>query len=251
MDKSYSSTIDNAMQLLKVLSDSPYQYKISELEKALGISRTSINRILLTLERNKMVIRNPSTKKYKIGPLAYHLGNVYLDNGNYESRVLDILEELSDQLKASTGLAKRDGDDVISIFSVENYKPIKINYVPGTFFPMNRGSYGKCLMAYHDPNRIKKLLKGKTFEKICENTITDPKELLLEYARIRQQGYVISVDEVFPLAVGVGIPIFSNDGTVRHCVAASFIKDAHYLEKIEQAKKTLFQYRDELNHLIP
>ncbi|HBH13000.1 MAG: Transcriptional regulator KdgR, KDG operon repressor [Clostridiales bacterium 38_11] len=251
MNKSLSSTIDHAMDVLKVLATSPYQYKISELETRLTLGRTSISRILLTLEKNNMVIRNLETKKYKIGPFAYHLGNVYLENGNYESRVLDILLELSNRLKASTGLAKRDGEEVISIFSVENYKPFKINYVPGTFFPVNRGCYGKCLMAYHDKEKVKKLIDSQSFEKICDNTITDQNELLKEYERIRQQGFVVSINETFPLAIGVGIPITSKDGAVRHCVAVSFIKDNHFLEKIEECKTILFEYKEELSNLIP
>ncbi|MBV1758285.1 MAG: IclR family transcriptional regulator [Dethiosulfatibacter sp.] len=251
MNKSLSSTIDHAMEVLKVLSTTPYQYKISELEAKLNLGRTSISRILLTLEKNNMVIRNSETKKYKIGPFAYHLGNVYLENDNYESRVLDILAELSNRLKVSAGLAKRDGDEVISIFSVENYKPFKINYVPGTFFPINRGCYGKCLMAYYDREKAKKLINSQSFEKICENTITDHKELLKEYDRIKQQGFVVSVNETFPLAVGVGIPIASKDGTVRHCVAVSFIKGEHYMEKIEECKNVLMEYKEELSNLIP
>jgi DNA-binding IclR family transcriptional regulator len=251
MNKSLSSTIDHAMEVLKVLATTPYQYKISELENRLDLGRTSISRILLTLEKNNMVIRNSETKKYKIGPFAYHLGNVYLENDNYESRVLDILAELSNRLKVSSGLAKRDGDEVISIFSVENYKPFKINYVPGTFFPINRGCYGKCLMAFHDRDKVKKLINSQSFEKICDNTITDTRELMKEYDYIRQQGFVISVNETFPLAIGVGIPITSKDGTVKHCVAVSFIKGDNYLEKIEECKKILFEYKEELSNLIP
>lgn len=251
MNKGLSSTIDNAMKVLQLLGDSPYEYKVSELEGKLNLSRTSINRILQTLAKNNMVIRNPETKRYKIGPFAYHLGCVYLDNGNYENKVVEILNEICDELRVSAGLAKREGDDVISLFSVDNFKPFKINYVPGTFFPMNRGCYGKCLMAYYDRDRVKKLLKGKKFRKICDNTITDQDELLEEYDKIIEQGYVVSVDETFPSAVGVGVPIFNKDGEVKHCIAVSFIKDNNYKEKIEKSKEILFKYKKELSNLIP
>jgi DNA-binding IclR family transcriptional regulator len=251
MNKGLSSTVDNAMKVLDLLGKSPYEYRISDLERKLDISRTSINRILLTLEKNNMVIRNPETKRYKIGPFAYHLGCVYLDNGNYENKVIEILNKICDELRVSAGLAKREGDNVISLFSVDNLKPFKINYVPGTFFPMNRGCYGKCLMAYHDRDRVKKILKGKKFRKISENTITNHEELLKEYDKIVEQGYVVSVDETFPSAVGVGIPIFSKDGTVKHCVAVSFIKDDNFDEKIDRAINLLFEYRDDLTNLIP
>jgi len=186
-----------------------------------------------------------------IGPFAYHLGSIYLHNANYKNRVAEILNELSNRLKVSSGLARRDGDRIIAIFSVENYKPLSINYEPGTFFPMNRGCYGKCLMAYHDRKRVQQLLKEQSFKKICENTLTNHNDIIAEYDQIRRQGYVISDDEVFPLAVGVGVPIFSNGGEVRHCAAVSFLKDKNYQDKIEECKKVLFEYSKELNNLIP
>jgi DNA-binding IclR family transcriptional regulator len=239
------------MDVLRILARNPFQYKISELEKELNLGRTSISRILLTLEKNNLVIRNPETKKYMIGPFAYHLGSIYLHNANYKNRVLEILNELSNRLKVSSGLARRDEDKIIALFSVENYKPLSINYEPGTFFPMNRGCYGKCLMAYHDRNRVLELLRKQTFKKICDNTLTDHNEIIAEYEQIRRQGYVISDDEVFPLAVGVGIPVFSNDGEVKHCAAVSFLKDKNYRAKIEECKTVLFEYSKELDNLIP
>jgi DNA-binding IclR family transcriptional regulator len=239
------------MAVLRILAGKPFQYKISELEKELNLSRTSITRILVTLEKNSLVIRNPETKEYMIGPFAYHLGSIYLHNANYKNRVAEILNELSNRLKVSSGLARRDGDRIIAIFSVENYKPLSINYEPGTFFPMNRGCYGKCLMAYHDRKRVQQLLKEQSFKKICENTLTNHNDIIAEYDQIRRQGYVISDDEVFPLAVGVGVPIFSNGGEVRHCAAVSFLKDKNYQDKIEECKKVLFEYSKELNNLIP
>jgi len=239
------------MDVLRILAKNPFQYKISELEKELNLSRTSITRILVTLEKNNLAIRNPESKKYMIGPFAYHLGSIYLHNANYKNRVVEILNELSNRLKVSSGLARREGEKVVAIFSVENYKPLSINYEPGTFFPMNQGCYGKCLMAYHDRSKVLQMLEKQTFKKTCENTLTDHKEIIKEYDRIRQQGYVISDEEVFPLTVGVGIPVFSNDGEVRHCAAVSFLKDKNYQEKIEECKNVLNEYREELNNLIP
>ncbi len=103
-----------------------------------------------------------------MGPMTYHLGNIYLSNANYKDKILNILEEISKESAESVGIAHRVGDKVISLFEVETYQIVKINDQPGTYYPMNRGCYGKCLMAYHDPEVVEKLLddtnlwKGRT-----------------------------------------------------------------------------------------
>ena len=112
---------------------------------------------------------------------------------------------------------------------------------------MNRGCYGKCLMAYYNQNKVKEMLKEKEFDKVCENTITDKDELLQEYEKIRNQGYAVSINETFPFAVGVGIPVKNSKGEVIACVAISFFKRENYEKKLETMKKVLFRYKDEIS----
>jgi DNA-binding IclR family transcriptional regulator len=102
-------------------------------------------------------------------------------------------------------------------------------------------------MAYYDQDRVKEILKKKEFEKVCKNTITDKKVLLKEYEKIRQEGYVVSINETFPFAVGVGVPIRNQKGEVKACVAVSFFKREDYKEKLEKMKKVLLKYQDEIS----
>ena len=242
MDK--LSSLDKFIKILDILSIEPYELKIGELSQQTGINRTSVHRILTELLSKGYLIRDEATKNYKIGPTLYNIGNVYLNNYNYENKLLEILDQISKEIKESVGYAVREGDRVISLYEIEVHQPLKLNYHPGVFYPMNRGCYGKCLMAYYDQNRVRELLYSQKFEKLFPNTLTDPEEILDEYKKIREQGFVISDEETLNyLVVGVGVPVFNSFGEVKAFIASAFIKDPGYKEKIELHKKVVCSLR--------
>jgi DNA-binding IclR family transcriptional regulator len=242
-----SSSIDKALIVLRQLCKEPYKFTMTELAKKTEINRTTIYRILNTLEDKGLVIKTKDNKQYKLGPFAYEMGSIYLNNFRFKDSIYPILDKISHETKESVGFAVIDGEKVISLYEIEIDQPMKMNYRPGINYPINRGCYGKCLMAYYDQDRVKEILKNKVFEQVCENTITDKEELLKEYERIRQQGYVVSINETFPFAVGVGVPIRNTSGEVKACVAIAFFKREDYKEKLENMKKVLLKYQDEIS----
>ena len=132
------SSLQKGLYLLTIFARVPYKFTVSQLEEMTGFNRTTIYRILSTLEKSGMLIKDSQSKIYKMGPLAYHLGNIYLSNANYKDSILRILEEISKESAESVGIAHRVGNKVVSLFEVETYQMVKINDQPGTFYPMNR-----------------------------------------------------------------------------------------------------------------
>ena len=242
--------IEKVMKILGLLSNLPYEYKVAEISELSGINRSTVHRILNELFTDGWVIQDRTTRKFKIGPMTYHAGSVYLHNNNYENRIIEILNDASEKCKESVGYSVREGDKVISLFEIEFYQPLKLNYHPGQFYPMNRGCYGKCLMAYHDEKRVKELLKKSSFEKLCPNTLTEKDEILREYELIRKRGYVVSDEEIAPFLVGIGVPVRNANGEVRACMAAAFIKGPDYLEKINRFKDIFEEKAEEISKYI-
>lgn len=250
-DVNSMSSIKKAFLVLEQLSESPYEYTPTLLAEKTGLNRTTIHRILQDLIDFDVVMKNESTKTYRTGPNIYRMGLVYLHNVNFRNKLEEILNMISQESKESVGLAIRDEEKIISLYEIEIFQPLKMNYKPGLFYPMNRGCYGKCLMAYYDQDRVKELLYSQKFEKISKNTLTEPEEILEEYRKIREQGFVISDEEAFDYAMAVGIPIFDSKGNVTTCVAISFLKQDNYKAKIEELKEILFKYSDKLSRYLP
>jgi DNA-binding IclR family transcriptional regulator len=245
------TAIEKAVYILNILSKEPFAYKVTDVSAMSGINRTTVHRILNTLTDSGWVILDRELNKFKIGPMLYHMGQAYLAGNNYESKLVEILGRLSQQTEESVGYAARDGERVISLYEMEIYQPLKMNYRAGTFYPINKGSYGKCLMAYYDEQRVNQLVRSQKYEKTGPNTLTDPEDILAEYRKIREQGYVISDEEVAPLIVGGGVPVFNQKGKVDTCIAIAFVKNDGYEQKIADAIKILQDGAKEISLYVP
>ena len=244
------TSLEKGLYLLSLFSQEPYNYTVAQLVERTGLNRTTIYRTLTTLEEADLLIKDGKGKAYKLGPMTYHMGNIYLLNANYKERILSLLERIAEESQESVGIAHRQGNKVVSIYAVEIHQPVKINDKPGTFYPMNKGCYGKCLMAYHDRSIVEKMLDDYTFEKTASNTLTQKQDILEEYERIRKQGFVESIEETLPYIIGVGLPLQNPDGSVENVVAISFFKQEDDPGKIEKMKAILYKYQRELEKYI-
>ncbi|QOX64743.1 IclR family transcriptional regulator [Anoxybacterium hadale] len=250
MNKDKTTPIEKALLIMETMSNHPEELKVAELSELTGLNRTTVHRILGELLAKEWVIQDYKTRKFMIGPMAFHVGMAYTNHNNMESKILEVINTLCEQIKESVGYAIREGDKVISIYETEIHQPYKMNYHPGKFYPINRGAYAKCLMAYYDQDRVKQLLLEQTFEKVAPNTLTDPEEIMQEYAKIRAQGYALSEEEVAPLVMGIGVPVFSKTGEVKGCLACAFLKGQDKDEKVETFLRLFRQGAEQISHYL-
>ena len=245
-----SLSVEKSLTVLNQLCKGPFEYKITELAKLTKINRTTLYRILNTFENDGIITKSKDMKSYKLGPKMYEMGSIYLSNFKYGDHIFPILDKISHISKESVGFAIRDNERVISLYEIEVDQPLKMNYRQGIIYPMNRGCYGKCLMAYYNESRLIEMLDEQTFDKLSTGTLVDPKDILDEYEKIRIQKFVTSIDEVSPHIAGVGIPICNSSGEVKACVAISFFKSDTWQEKIVELKNLLYEYKDEISRYI-
>lgn len=255
MNKTYEkkkdkmTSLEKGLYLMSLFTEEPYRYTLAQLVEVTGLNRTTVYRTLSTLEDAGILIRDAKNREYKMGPVPYRMGNIYLLNANYKESILAILEKIAEETHESVGIAHREGNKVMSIYSVEIHQPVKMNDKPGTFYPMNKGCYGKCLMAYHDPTETSRMIDSTVFEKTGPKTLTEKNEILEEYKKIRKQGYVESIDE-FPYIIGVGVPLKSQDGTVENVVAISFFRQDDDPDKITRMRENLLKHQSELEKYL-
>ena len=120
--ENYKTSIEKALEILSVFSEEPYEYSVMDIVKITGMNRTTVYRDLTSLENYGFIMRSEDDRYYTLGPLAYHMGSAYLTKADYEEKILSLLEKIGEETKESVGLARRDGEKIVSI-----YYPILIN----------------------------------------------------------------------------------------------------------------------------
>ncbi|MTI68253.1 MAG: IclR family transcriptional regulator [Firmicutes bacterium] len=245
-------SIIKVSKVLKRLAKEPYEMTALELSNELNINRSTIHRILNTLISEMMVLKNPSNKKYKIGPTLYHMGSAYLYRQDNSEQIKHILDCIAKETKQSVGYSILAGEKILNIYEIESYQPIKIGYRQGSYYPIHCGVYGKCIMAYLKPKeRLKEIVYSNKLIKKTNKTITDPKELLTEYERIRKSGYAISDEESLEGAIGIGAPVKDSNENIIGCVGAAGIKSSLSSKDLEFLKSKVILGAKEISKLMP
>lgn len=208
------TSAEKVVFILKLLSEHPYELSMTQIAQALAISKSSTLKILAVLTDGHLLFRNPSTKKYSLGPAVFRLGVIYSDLTGLVDSSRPLLEAVTRATGRTSYVAMWDGDG--AFMAVKNEMPdgMRFEGQVGRRFPINGGAIGKVIAAYQPAEVITALLGRHPLEKLGPNSITDPDELLAEFSRIREQGHALSDREYRDGGFGIAAPIFDRRGDI-------------------------------------
>lgn len=183
---------------------------ISDMVKVLGFPKTTVFRLVNTLEENGYLVENLLTKKYRLGKKAFLLAAGYMDQNDLRKAALPVMASIRDLTRETVILSVLDQDQRLLL----DYVPglYELVYIPklGRINPLNVGASSKVILAF--------LEKGKIDEIICKYESGLKKinnsALLKDLEKIREQGYFISFGEREEGLVSVSAPILDGKSAV-------------------------------------
>lgn len=200
-------TIDRAIKILKSFSLDENELSLADLHRILGLSKSSLQRILNTLVLNGFLDKDEKKKTYQLGIELYFLGQMVEKNTNLLSASRPFMENLRDELGESVQLNIIHQKERKCIGYVPgNHELMTIAYV-GQTSPLYAGASAKLLMANLSENLQSEILNDIKLEKITEDTIDNIEDLRKELATIKEQGYSLSYGERVKGAFGLCAPI--------------------------------------------
>jgi DNA-binding IclR family transcriptional regulator len=199
----HSQTLDRGLRLLSAVAAASAPADLAELAGAVGVHRSVAYRLVRTLEDHRLV-RRTGEGRYEPGTaLAALAASV---RRPVQEAALPELTRLAARARATAFLAVRDGDDAVTVASVEPpHGPAHVAYRPGTRHPVDRGAPGLALLAGAAPR---------------------PGERP-EVGRARARGYATSRGEVLAGLAAVAAPVVPAGGDVAGAVAVVFLPRAH------------------------
>lgn len=87
------AAVDRALSIVAALASGSTSMTLTELSRATKLYKSTILRLLESLERAQYVTRIPDTR-YTLGPMAYRLGVAYERTYDIASHVVPVLDEL-------------------------------------------------------------------------------------------------------------------------------------------------------------
>lgn len=195
MDVKYSvPALDRAHAVLGLLSEEPYKWKLSDLSKELGISKSTLYSLLQTMERLQWINRDRN-ETYAIGRMVGDFGSAYFRQFDLIEEFRRMAEPVMRKLQESVQLARLDGNEVLYLAKIEAPSPVQMVSGPGVRFPAHSTGLGKSLMSDMDAEQVKLLLPDEKLQKRTVHTIDSREAFIRELERVRFNGYALDQQE--------------------------------------------------------
>jgi DNA-binding IclR family transcriptional regulator len=213
-------SVQRATRLLKAFDSGPAELGVSELSRKVDLHKSTVSRLLATLESEGLIERVPATDKYRLGFMLVRLAGQVTHFGDVREAARPILIELTERSRETVHLAVLDGDEVVNVEQVSGPHMVREANWVGRRTPLNCVANGKALLAFLPAEQIERILAGP-LPRYTERTIADPRRLRKELALVRERGYAQALGEIEEGLNGVAAPVRDAYGAVIASVSAS------------------------------
>lgn len=193
---------------------------LSEITQRTGISKSTVFRILSTLQELGYVLRD-ADRIYRISPTLAQLAGEEAAGEALRRLALPYMLQLRDQYGETVNLGVRYFDKVTYLEVVPSEFALRLEEVRGASVPVHASALGKAILAFSPRSAVESLVRGRPLERITPNTICDPDEFLAELKRVNNAGLAFDRGEGSVLAICIGAPILDAQGNALAALSIS------------------------------
>jgi len=245
--KYHVPALDRASAVLDVIGGEPYKWKLSDLSKTIGISKSTLYSLLVTMERLQWVSRDRN-ETYAIGSALGRYGSAFFRQYDLIEDFRRLAEPVMLKLQESIQLAVLEGSDVLYLSKMEAPTPVQMVSGPGVRFPAHATGLGKVLLADMNEERISHLYPEEALHPITVHTISSRAALIRELGNVRKAGFATDLQEGVMGFCCTAAPIRKRNGDIAAAVSCS-MPIHHWEEKKELAMQEIVRLAQKLSNV--
>jgi IclR family transcriptional regulator, KDG regulon repressor len=188
------SSVTSALRVLKVFSHSEPELGISSIAQRLGLAKSTVHRLAVTLASESFLEQNPPNGRYRLGLSLFSLGALVRQRMDVSNQAHSLLGALRDQTQETVHLAILDETSIMYLYNMESSLAIGTRSYIGTRKPAFCTSEGRVLLAFNDPELVTEVLKEDLVQRTPKTT-TNPKALRAILEEVRRNGYATDDEE--------------------------------------------------------
>ena len=243
--------IDRMADILFLLEMRPQGATIRDVVGSLRLPRTTVYRILNTLQFHG-IVRRTADGAYSLGPRLLALAaRAVPERADYDLPA--IAQPHLERLSAATGEGCKvsivDDDHLLVICATAGKREYALTVIPGQRMPLHAGASGKTLLAYMPEDEVRRLLDAGLVRH-TPNTLVNGKKLLSELVRIRRQGWAEDHGEYVPSIRAFAAPIMDPAGKMVAALSVPFLAGTSRAHA-EQIKAAVIAAASQIGSDIP
>ncbi|WP_313811250.1 IclR family transcriptional regulator [Glutamicibacter sp.] len=217
-----TSVIVNVLDVLRCFTVERPLVGVTEIADQVGLHKSSVSRILATLEQEQVVDRDEQTRKYRLGVGLIAIAGPLLANLDVRQVAYPILQELREATGETAVLNIWDGSESVSVEQLPSLRLVKHTSVMGSRYRTGLSASVQVFLSYELPERLTQLLADGEIEL----PDIDRDEYRARLDLVRERGYAVNYGETSLEEVGVAAGVFDHRGELVACAmtAAPFYR---------------------------
>lgn len=205
--------VERAFRVLDLLGAADEPLNLSELARALGMSKGSMHGLLKTLEVSG-VVEQGDDRRYALGPRLFDLAQAYAHRAGLRRFAIPAMERLAARLGETILLGRVEQDVVRIVERVEagsEHTALRISAERGTRVPLLAAATGRVVLASWPAGRRVDYLNAHPLPRFTAHSLTDAATYLAAVAEtertsigIDREQYLIGVNAVAAPIRGAG-----------------------------------------------
>jgi len=224
LDKNYIAVMGKIFAVLELLIDKgPKQNPVafSAMAQALPFSRTTIRRILYSLEKLGYCQKAEMASRYRLTAKLFDLTGPSVHARRLQSATRSIMSDLLTRHAETVNLGVLNDAQVVYIDVLQSPNALRIAAFPGDRNPLHSTSLGKAILAFLPQPEVDALLGEYPLIKKTPQTITQRARLRKNLALVRENGVAVDLEENLSGVTCVAAPIFDHAGKVVAALSVS------------------------------
>lgn len=226
-------SIERTLDLLEVFLRDEGEPSVADLAEATKSSRRSVQRLLDVLHQRGYVDRDSDSGHYRVGVRLFELGARFHNQLDLRRAALPDLTSLVEQTQQAAFLCIRDGDEALCLDRVGTRHRVRLFTLHvGERQPLHCGAAPRALLAGMTDRELLAYAERTSLPGFTPHTITTPEALLADAAATRENGFVVSDQDVTIGIAAVGAPVCDHTGHVVAAISVSGLAASYTDERV-------------------
>jgi DNA-binding IclR family transcriptional regulator len=203
--------VDRALDILVCFTRQTPQLTMTQIADQVGLNKSTVHRLLGTLEKKRFLQRDPSTGLYQLGIRLLQIAYLTLEQNDLRRLAAPFLHRLCEEHRETVTLSILDDSDVVFLDVVESPQRVKLAASIGQRLPAFATAAGKAILAYISDEAVKKVIE-RGMQQYTPQTIHSQEIFFQDLNQTRKQGFSIAEQEYEEGINAVAAPILNLAG---------------------------------------
>ena len=202
--------VERAFRVLDLVSAAEDGLTLSELARALNMSKGSMHGLLKTLESTG-ALEQSEERTYMLGPRIYDLAQNYVSRAGLRRFAVPAMHRLAEQIGETVFLGRVEERGVRIIETVMDEREqagLRISARRGSRIPLLAGAAVRVVLAHRPAPARASFLAQHPLPRFTERSITDPAVLLQAIEQTASSGIGIDLGEYLEGVNAVAAPLY-------------------------------------------